>query len=103
MNHSFNRHSPYGLFGARNYTASMKPRWKNLGSCEIEGSVCEWTIQLAIRPELQRPLGLVAGLLQSRCAQTLGLAIDKETSQLRNVATSVGEVDSRCEATHRGR
>jgi hypothetical protein len=29
----------------------MKPRWKNLGSCEVEGSVCEWTIQLAIRPE----------------------------------------------------
>ncbi len=29
----------------------MKTRWKNLGSCEIEGSVCEWTIQLAIRPE----------------------------------------------------
>jgi hypothetical protein len=30
----------------------VSARWKNLGSCEIAGSVCEWTIQLAIRPEV---------------------------------------------------
>jgi hypothetical protein len=26
--------------------------WTSIGSCEIVGSVCEWTIHLAIRPEV---------------------------------------------------
>ena len=50
MNHRFNRHSSHGLFAHPPSPTSQ--RWKNLGSCEIAGSVCEWTIHLAIRPEV---------------------------------------------------
>ena len=50
MNHRFNRHSSHGLFAHPPSPASH--RWKNLGSCEIADSVCEWTIHLAIRPEV---------------------------------------------------
>ncbi len=52
MNHRFNRHSSHGLFGQRRHHSPARPLWKNLGSCEIAGSVCEWTIHLAIRPEV---------------------------------------------------
>jgi len=52
MNHRFNRHSSHGLFGQRLHPSPVSPRWKTLGSCEIAGSVCEWTIHLAIRPEV---------------------------------------------------
>jgi len=50
MNHRFNRHSPHGLFA--HSPSPISQRWKNLGSCEIAGSVCEWTIDLAIRAEV---------------------------------------------------
>ena len=50
MNHRFNRHSSRGLFAHPPSPASY--RWKNLGSCEIADSVCEWTIHLAIRREV---------------------------------------------------
>lgn len=50
MNHRFNRHNSHGLFA---YLPSpISHRWKNLGSCEIASSVCEWTIHLAIRSEV---------------------------------------------------
>jgi hypothetical protein len=52
MNHRFNRNSSHGLFSKRRHPSPVSPRWKNLGSCEIAGSVCEWTIHLAIRPEV---------------------------------------------------
>ena len=52
MNHRFNRNSSHGLFSKRRHHSPVSPRWKNLGSCEIAGSVCEWTIHLAIRPEV---------------------------------------------------
>ena len=52
MNHRFNRHSSHGLFGQRLHPSPVSPRWKTLGSCEIAGSVCEWTVHLAIRTEV---------------------------------------------------
>lgn len=30
---------------------NKRTSWTDLGSCEVEGSVCEWTCHLAIRPE----------------------------------------------------
>lgn len=35
-----------------NRTTSSARAWRRIGSCKIAGSVCEWTIQLAIRPEV---------------------------------------------------
>lgn len=48
MNHRFNRHSSRGLFSKLRHPSPASPRWKNLGSCEV----CEWTIHLAIGPEV---------------------------------------------------
>jgi len=36
----------------RNRIFSLDACWTSIGSCEVAGSVCEWTIHLAIRPEV---------------------------------------------------